>query len=53
MGLGFARHGFATMGLGFARCGCFFFFGGGFCSQSCSSMVVVLAIGCGQGLWSQ
>ena len=26
MGLGFARHGFATMGLGFARCGCFFFF---------------------------
>ena len=25
MGLGFARHGFATMGLGFACCGCFFF----------------------------
>ena len=43
------------MGFGFARCGCifFFFFGGGFCSQSCSSVVVVSAMGCDRGLCSQ
>ena len=47
-----------TVGLGFACCGLvlfyfiLFFFGGGFCSQSCSSVVVVSAMGCGRGLCS-
>ena len=54
VGLGFTPRGFAAMGLGFARCGSvfFFFFGGRFCSQSCSSVVVVSAMGYGQGLCS-
>ena len=51
MDLGFACRGFAAMGLGFARCGSFFY--GGLCSQSCSSVVVVAVMGCGQGLCSR
>ena len=54
VGLGFTPRGFAAMGLGFARCGSvfFFFFGGGFCSWSCSLVVVVSAMSCGRGLCS-